>query len=239
MKNRKVLILLIFQLLSVASFCQSSIGLFGGYDNSTFYDKEGHHYKADYMTSPNYIIGVLFKEKQNKFLNLTFSLDYLKQSVEIDANYGGLSYRVTRNLDLDLYSINFRFLPELKIGNRFCVYLNFGPYFGWIVHSYYHNTGTYWVMTDPNNYENWDKYENAKEEFNGLDFGISSSLGMEIPIAENLKVNLNGNYSYGLNSITDGDIGSNAKINSKNLFFTAGLFYSLERFSLIRKLEEQ
>jgi len=238
MKRKTVLIILIFQLLSVTSFCQSSIGLFGGYNSSSFYDKESDHFQATYETYPTYIFGIIYKEKQNKFLNVTFSLDYLKRSVEIDANYGGLAYQTTRNLDLDIYSINFRLLPELKFGDRYCVYLNFGPYFGWIVHSYYHNIGTYWNQIDPYNYDNWDTYENANEEFNGLDFGFSTSLGIEIPIVKNLKIHLNGNYSYGLSNIADDDIGSNAKINSKNLFFTLGLFHSFDTYSLIRNLKE-
>ena len=81
-----------------------------------------------------------------------------------------------------------------------------------IVHSYYHNIGSYWNQIDPFNYENWDTYENANKEFNGLDFGLSTSLGIEIPIAKKLKIHLNGNYSYGLSNIADGDIGSNANI---------------------------
>jgi hypothetical protein len=234
MKKRKVLILLVLQLLSYASFSQSSIGLFGGYNSSSFFDKEDYGYNATYKSVPTYILGFLYKEQQNKFLNISFSLDYLKRSVDIDAYYGGLSYQVSRDLELDIHSINFRLLPELKFGDKYSIYLNFGPYVGVIVHSYYHNIGTSWSLTaDP---VTWDSYENAKEEFAGLDFGLSTSLGIEIPLVEKVKFHLNGNYSYGLNSIAKGNIGSNAKINSKNLFFTIGLFYSLDSFSFINKL---
>lgn len=236
MKKLKVYIIIVIVFFSLDSFSQSLIGVYGGFNSSTFYDKEIYHYDATYESKPTYIFGIYYKEREHKHLNMTWSVDYLYRTVKIDANYGGLAYSTSRNLDVEISSVNLRLLPELKFGNKYSIYINLGPYLGWILNSYYHNIGTHWQL--PDIYESWDRNESASEEFNGLDFGVSFSLGLEIPFNDSFGVLVDGNYSYGLSNIAAGDIGSHGEINSKNLYFTCGLVYKFKTFSLTKSIME-
>ena len=236
MSKLKVITFLIVVLIPVSTIGQSLIGVYGGINGSSFYDKDLYHYEATYESKPTYIFGIYYKEREHKYVNMTWSVDYLYRTVEIDASYGGLAYSTSRNLDVELSSINLRMLPELKLGNKYPVFFNLGPYLGWIMNSYYHNTGSHWQMPDIS--ESWDRYESAKEEFNGLDFGVSFSLGIEIPFNDNFELLVDGNYSIGLSNIASGDIGSHGEINSKNVYFTCGLVYKFKSFSLTKSIME-
>ena len=57
---------------------------------------------------------------------MSFSLDYLKRSVIIDATDGGLAYTEWRDIDLTLHSIIFRILPEFSFGEKYKFFFSFG-----------------------------------------------------------------------------------------------------------------
>lgn len=218
---------------------QSLIGVYGGVNSSDFYDKSSTpHYSADYKSKNSYLFGFHFKERRDKLLNLTLGFDYLHRNVMINASYGGLGYWINRELDIDIYSLNFRILPEIKIGDRFGLYFNIGPYFGLIINS--RKSGTGFSGSIEGSTDSWTESGNAKDEINRLDFGFSSSLGLEIPLTNRFFLLFDLNYGIGISDISRGSISSSAKrINSKNIYITGGLVYKLNDFTITEKLNEQ
>jgi hypothetical protein len=218
---------------------QSITGLFGGWNSSTFFQKEdpNPHYAADYDSDDTFIIGLSFKERKDRVFNLGLSLDYLVRNVFIDAYYGGLGSWVYRDLDVDIHSINFRILPELRIGNRFAVYINAGPFVGYIIYTQKTGESSYGDINQ-NNYTVIES-GSAKDVFNGMDFGFSASVGFEIPILAKISFHPEVCYSYVLNNIASGAIGNNSGgINSRNLYITIGVGYFINGFNISDTLKK-
>lgn len=216
---------------------QSLIGLYGGLGSSVFFDRSSTpHYTANYNSKNTYTFGLHYKERKNKLLNLALGLEYLHRNVDINASYGGRGFNIKRKFNLDIYSINLRILPEITIGNRVNFYFNAGPYAGLIVKAQKQGFGSsLGGLTGTS----WTESGNALDEFNGLDLGISTSLGLSFPIFKKINFIFDINYGIGLNNISTGSIGSYAeKINSRNFHVTAGLVYKTSKFNISEQLQK-
>jgi len=70
-----------------------------------------------------------------------------------------------------------------------------------------------------------------------MDFGLSASVGFEINIYDNITLNPEVSYSFGLQNIASGSIGSNSGgINSRNFYITLGVGYYIKGFNITDKL---
>jgi hypothetical protein len=84
-------IALFISFLATSLSAQSTAGIFGGWNSSTFFHKKDHnpHYVANYNSDDTFIFGLFFKERKERLFNLSLNLDYLVRNVLIDAYYGG------------------------------------------------------------------------------------------------------------------------------------------------------
>ncbi len=217
---------------------QSLIGAYGGFNSSSFFDRSSTpHYSANYDSKNTYLIGFHLKERKDKLLNITFGIEYQCRNVKIDASYGGLGFWIKRDLNVDIHSLNLRILPEIRIGKKYGAFVNIGPYFGFIIDSQISGIGSSGDIIGNN--DSWTESGNAKDDFNGLDFGFSSTLGLEIPITTKLILITDINYGIGLSNISRGSLGSYAEfMNSKNLYITGGLVYKINGFNFTEILKE-
>ena len=238
MRKSKLYISLLILMISNLINGQSLIGIYGGLNSSVFFDKSSTpHYSANYETKNTYLIGLQLKERKNNLLNLTVGFDYLYRNTKIKAHYGGLGSWINRDLDVDIYSLNLRILPEIKIGKRFGFYFNIGPYFGFIIKSQKTGSGSSGDVLG--NHASWIESGSAKDVFNGLDFGISSSLGLEIPLTNKFFFLSDINYGIGLSKISRGSLGSYAEnINSRNFYITISVVYKIDKFSLTELIKK-
>lgn len=230
----KVLLLNIVFLILISPsilYGQSLIGVYGGINSSKFHYSATNHFSADFDSKNTYLFGLHYKGRKDQLINLSLGIDYLYRTVLIDAHYGGLGGWVDKNMDVDIYSINFRILPEIRLGKKFGFYINLGPYFGFIVNTHKIETASSGNISGGHN--SWEESGSADDDFNGLDFGISSTLGLEIPLIKRFFLLTDISYGVGISNIGDGPMGSYAgKINSNNFYITAGLVYKLKDFAL-------
>jgi opacity protein-like surface antigen len=231
----KSVIYIVFSILffTTSLNAQSTIGVFSGWNSSTFFDKgdPNSHYSANYDSDDTFIFGLYFKERKKRFFNLSLNFDYLVRNVFIDAYYGGLGSWVDRDINVNIHTINLRVLPEIKFGNQFAAYFNAGPFIGYIIYTQKSGESRYGDI-DLNNYTVIES-GNAKDIFKGMDFGLSASVGFEINIYDNITLNPEVSYSFGLQNIASGSIGSNSGgINSRNFYITLGVGYYIKGFNI-------
>jgi hypothetical protein len=67
-----------------------------------------------------------YKWRKAGLFHLSLSLDYLLRRVFLDYAYGGLGDQIYSKYDVDIHSVNFRFLPGLKLGESSGRYINAG-----------------------------------------------------------------------------------------------------------------
>ena len=225
---------IIFMISSLDIFCQSLIGIYAGYNQSSFYSNSSSspHYSGDYDSKPSFIMGFHMKERKDKMVNLALSFDYLKRNVSIDANYGGLGGSIDRYIESDIHTINLRILPEFRFGSKMGLYLNCGPYIGYIISSI-HQIDSSRIQMVTGEYSSWSATNKQSDEFYGFDIGITASVGIEVPLFENFMILTDINISRGINSLIKGSLNSySGKFNATNLYFTFGVVYKLNRFNL-------
>lgn len=240
LKKRTIILYITFLILLSPNLLngQSLIGVYGGINSSKFHYSATNHFSADFDSKNTWLFGIHYKGRKDQLINLSLAVDYLYRAVFIDAHYGGLGGWTGRNMDVDIYSINLRVLPEIRLGKKFGVYINIGPYFGFIVNTRKTETGS--SGTYDGNHISWEESGSAKDDFNGIDFGVSSTLGFEIPLTPNLFLLTDVSYGVGISNIADGSLGSYAgKINSTNFYITAGLVYKLRDFILFRNTHKK
>jgi len=231
-------IILLFTLSTFGLKGQCLVGIFGGMNFSTFYcrSETDPHFEINFHSDNTYIIGLNFKERKDRIFNLSLNLDYLIRNVFVDAYYGGLGYWVYKDIEVNLHSINFQILPELRLGNRFAVYLNAGPYIGYIVYSQKNGESRHGNIDLE--YHTEIESGSAKDLFSGFDLGVSATVGLEIPILKNIKTHPEFIYNLGLNNISTGSLGNSEGINSKNFFITLGIGYRLNSFNITDALKK-
>lgn len=223
-KMRKFAVLL-FLLCPMILKGQSLIGIQGGANFSMFYTTgESTPRYSDRLTSPTTcIFGVTYKERKDQAINLSVNFDYLYRSLNADISYDGLGGITSQELELDIHSLNIRLLPEMRVGKNVAFYFNIGPYLGVIINSY--KTVSWYSYITYTGSESG----NSMSDFSGIDIGISSSLGLEIPLTDKLLILTEANWGFGLTNIGGEYFGGYVdKFNSINLQLTIGVAYRLD-----------
>jgi hypothetical protein len=227
--GKSLYIVLAFVLLVNNLQGQSLVGAYGGFNVSTFFQRPAiltSYYHAAFDHKSSHLLGLHYKRRKAGLIHLSLSLDYLVRRVFLDYAYGGLGGQTYSKYDVDIHSINFRFLPGLKLGESSGIYINAGPYIGTIIHSRmegeYLSRSTY-----------GDSYEgtvsgSANQLFRGLDIGFCTTLGIEVAISATVLLVPEMGYSRGLNSIGNGVFEDTGGINSNNFYLTIGVVYSLK-----------
>ncbi len=212
---------------------QTLVGIFAGYNSSKVYESASSpSYVSSYKYSPSFILGLHYKERKNNVLNLTLGFDYLKRVAE---TYSSTTSHTIRDIDYNIHSINFRILPEFSSGNKIQFYANFGPYFGLIITSNRSGFEEFHAMEPFTTIDYTDVSGNANEDFNAFDFGVSTTLGIEISITEKIFLLVDANYSIGINDISDGSYDKyEVKLNTKNFYATGGVVYKFDDFNLTK-----
>ncbi len=211
---------------------QSYLELFGGYNYSDYYTSEDPHLVTNFKSYGTYLIGINYAERQQKIINLKLGLDYLYRKFNLKIDYhalGGASYS---DLQIKLHSINFRILPNFTFGTTFRTSVYAGPYFELVVGGYEKGSGYTDIYTDSLNATSWTKDAKIKDEFVG-GIGLMAGVSIEVLLPKNLIIISSVNYSYGLGSLSTNEFsGEIGKLNSQNLFFTLGMAYTLNNFTL-------
>jgi len=223
-----ILLLFILQVNNLQG--QTLIGPYGGFNYSSFFQRPAmqtmYIYEASFDSKSSYLLGMHYKRKNAGQFHFSISLDYLLRKVFLDYAYGGKGGQSYHEYNVDIHSVNLRVLPGLRLGKNRAMYINAGPYVGYIISSQmdgnYHYRSTY---QDPHD---GTVSGSARDLFKGFDIGICTSFGIEIPVSNTVLLLPEAGCSLGLNSIGNGVFEDTGRLNSSNIYLTLGVVYSLE-----------
>jgi len=208
---------------------QSLIGAYGGVNISTFHQRPTiltYYYEADFDSNVSYLLGIHYKRRKASLFHMSLSLDYLLRKMFLDYSYGGKGGQTYHVYNVDIHSVNLRVLPGLRLGKNSGIYINGGPYLGYIICS--RMDGKYWYRSSYEDPHGGTVSGSARDLFKGFDIGFCTSLGIEIPVSKTVLLLPEAGYSMGLNSIGNEVFEDTGGINSSNIHLTLGVVYSLE-----------
>jgi hypothetical protein len=208
---------------------QSLVGAYGGFNLSTFHQQPTtltHYYEADFESKGSYLLGMHYKRRIASLFHLSLSLDYLLRKMFLDFSYGGRGGQSYHEYNVDIHSVNLRILPGLRLGKNSGIYINAGPYVGYIICS--RKDGKYWYRSSYEDPHDGTVSGSARDLFKGFDIGFCTSLGIEIPVCKTVLLLPEAGYSMGLNNIGNGVFEDTERLNSSNIHLTLGVVYTLE-----------
>ena len=208
---------------------QTLVGAYGGFNFSSFFQQSTiltHYYEADFDSKGSYLLGMHYKRSKASLFYLSLSLDYLLRKVFLDYAYGGKGGQTYSEYNVDIHSVNLRVLPGLRLGKNSGIYINAGPYVGYIISS--QMDGEYKYRSTYEDPHDGTVSGSASDLFKGFDIGFCASLGIEIPVCKTVLLLPEAGYSMGLNSIGNGIFEDTGRLNSSNIYLTLGVVYSLE-----------
>jgi hypothetical protein len=236
MKVIRIVTAIIFIVCPITLIGQSLIGVYGGFNRSFFnsYSPEGVIATVNLNSKNTYLFGFNYKERKDQLVNLTLGLDYLYRTLNMNYSWDFPEAGGSGNLNLIVNTINLRILPEIRFGKKIGFYINAGPFFGFMIKNNYSGTT---INQGVSNNIWYSETVPVNSNYSGLEFGLCSSIGVEIPIVRNIYFLTEVSYSLGLNNIFNTDIDNNiGEIRSINMYITAGLAYKLNDFSITKYL---
>ncbi|MBK9106810.1 MAG: outer membrane beta-barrel protein [Saprospiraceae bacterium] len=225
------MIIILVDLVNCA-YGQSIIGITGGYNRSTYFDRSTTlptHYGAQYNSQPTFCFSVFLKPRNKKYFTVGSQISFINKVLNLKASYGGLGFQTIRDDHIHANYLYFSLLPELSLGKKFAFNLNFGPSIGTLINSRRRGIS---YETFHGNRIYWPSESSANNDFNTLDLRIYLNIGIEIPLRDKFKLVVNNSYSRGIINSADGGLGNyGCFINTNDVSLNIGLIYKLEKFA--------
>lgn len=225
---------LIFLTSTRISIGQNLVGLFAGPNLATYnYNPNSlSSVRSDYEYKNSFYIGVHMKDRKNKYVNLIADANYLYR--EVAGQWIQLSpSRYSRiHIDARIHTINFKVVPELRLGDKNAFYINLGPFVSNVVRTQLSTINTSQNYMDPTILKTTSHHGSNK--YNGINLGFSFSAGLELQMKEKLFFLIDLNYNK---SFPGQD--SRSWTESRNSTITVGLVYMLEKFTLAKEILPQ
>jgi len=224
MKNFKENIFILVVLVSTFAFGQDkfgnsresglTIGIEGGLGIRTLH---GNDVIDDQDRALGFEAGLSFQYNINDKLSIKSNLFYSRKGnsfdvvIKNDMNDIGENEAIYSNHDY----LTVPILVRYSFGNQIKFFINAGPYFGYFLkHRFETSSG---VEINEN--------QNTSDHFKSTDFGVSSGLGVSIPLQESLILSLEIRNNFGLYNTSDLPIMNDGSIktNSTNALIGLGL----------------
>ena len=216
--------------LPLLLFCiPASVGQYiTGVDISGGITKNGYSWNSPYTrpdlrNEPGLTLGIFYRERKEKLLNIGFRLDYYYSAFSVKLNCSSKAHSSYRDIRFQSGYINFYFLPSFVMGKKTKFFIRIGPYLGLLVHSHKKGSGEYTGPGQPWNpgvhYDNdWDGSANA--ELLSVAFGGKVAIGIQVPVDERIRFFASTGYKIGKNMVQGGALCSGLlKLYPQNIDF--------------------
>ncbi len=194
----KIIFITLFLLFYNISKSQKLIGLSGGINIPKVinnYSSPHLQVKSDFKNT--YTVAVSYTDRLKKHFDLGFELNYVNAAVDLEITSGGLGGGYdTEYVNYDFGFLNFGILPEFVTGNKLQLFINAGPYFGFLVNT------------------NKDAHGNIQTP----DIGVTGNIGIRVQVFSIFGVVIKNGYSYGL-------VNKYPSIKTMNIMVSAGLYF--------------
>jgi hypothetical protein len=220
----KILFVFLFLIIASISYGQTYLGLTTGYVITTPHASfsSSLHISGNLTYQNSFFISFDYREQHRERSSLGASVLYTFQNTDYYVRSGGHMGGSTTDGSFSYGYLDFHFYPEFSYGEKVKFYFNFGPYFGFLLHS--NSSGTQsWIQysldTIPPKEGTKELDGRANEYVNFLTLGLE--IGIGVRYALNDKINLHADFSNRIGSMdlsTDGY----AKFLT-NIFFAIGV----------------
>jgi hypothetical protein len=230
-----------FLFLMMLCQAQSYLGVQGGFVRTYYRGDSDPHSMLDVVSKGELAFDVFLRERKNDYFNFTWGLSYLQRSFEGAGHY---TLGVTQNyvaFEGTSQSIGLEILPEINFGKKIDFYVHGGLRIGGVISSSHqaHGYDTYWVPPDTVDYVYWQDDSPQKNQLRSLDVGFKTGMGIHVPLGKKLAMNINGQYTFGLNNLAKEILGLWQPMKSSHWSLQIGFSYLLSDFSLSKYVVPQ
>lgn len=223
---RELLLLMFLFAIHFDANGQCQVGLTGGINYSSYYDKsDTPHFSGSYDSPLTYRIEAFFRTREKNKLNGGVSLSYVKKELDWEIGYGGLGAWFTRKDHISFDYLYVTVFPEFVFGNKFKVGISIGATIGVMLSS--KMSGTYDFYTINGGHISAIDGGNANDEFNQYELRLHMGCSFEIPVNSKFSIAINNSYDRGAtNSIKSG---YDTFLSSNDIASTLGIVYKIEK----------
>ncbi len=146
--------------------------------------------------------------------NLAYSNKSTIQEIKFADDFGEFTGPIKTRINYNYLVLSV--LPNISVGQKTKFYLNIGPFVGVLLSQKSKNKteSIYeWIYVSNN--------QNSRR----MDFGISSGIGTEIPINDNLKLSIDITNETGLISVVEDEIFFKGKAKTNSTSLSLGIIY--------------
>lgn len=225
MKRTIQTLLFVLLLFPITVFAQSSVGFKLGMLSTPYLNYGNDKYSSfniDYSNSIS--AALLYNEKVSKVLSLGVTIYYDYYNVDYYKSwYNPVGGGGKESLDMKFGYIGLSFFPQLNFGKKFSLFINAGPYFGFLTKS----TAKGSHQSRNSTYDSLISYEideKANEYLLSRTIAIMSNMGFRYEIDENWRVIIDASFRYSPSLIYKGGLKSQI-----DLIFSVGFLYQFEK----------
>jgi len=225
--KRLILFISLFILQPLILNCQVIIGLKIGYGfifpfgNSI--NSNDYPFKDATLTNEKncfFISGKISERSNNRMFNLGGEIEYYNVNLSGFQVTGDLNNWTRYTYEFDLNFLNLIFNPEFVFGSKYKFIINTGVYMQILIAG---KANGIWFK--PNDYLNRHSFEaSASYFFNSLNLGLTSGLGLEMPISKRIFLNLHSGILIGITRLANKSL-IDKFYNLISLQFSGGISY--------------
>lgn len=223
---KKILFSILFVVFALSGMTQSQMGLKVGYLMPSYKITSHPPNSTESFTMQNGMNYCLnFKRRWPGLFNFGAELEYHQIKSHMTNQYKSLGADVYRDMDLTTNYLNVRLLPEFVYGEKLRAYFQVGPYMGFLLSS---NAKGPRIVTDGNGKVEEYVDGSASDIFPGIDWGLFFGVGAEYPIAKQLKLAVELQYTRGFAGYAQDDVYIFA---TQNFTSSIGLIYVFKGYA--------
>lgn len=209
---------------SLSGSGQIQIGINGGYNIfHVFVDNTGRD-NANYEGLNNsFAIGFTASHSLSNVVNLAYCLEYLKQSYNVMASWGGAGGGSRADLDITAHIIDIQMYPQFVFGNKVTFFFYPGISLSKVVHSSRQGVVTAHSPFSPDPVTDTIN-DSAQDLYPWMQFGLLIGCGLDIPVTDKISVSFENKTSFDLGGPTFGSTTGHF-LNSR---FLLGVHYYLK-----------
>lgn len=196
------------------------MGIAGG--PSLIYLRGNEFLKSNAQANLGYSGGATVEYKFNSVFSLLGNVFYERKGAKAHTIFTDNLGNIISEGNL-LYNFDYLTLPvlaRLTVGqDKFKAFFNVGPYLGILIR---HRTKFSDATVHIPNTESTQAYSR-------LDFGITSGIGLALPINEKLNFTVESRYNFGIKNINNMPFSSEYAINTTSVNALVGLTYAISK----------
>jgi hypothetical protein len=193
---KKTILIIIFVIINVSSYCQFQLGIKTGYNWYKILQSDNDYHPSSFNYDRNSVPISIYFCQRNHLVNLSFELEYLNRSYSVYEYWGGLGFGGNAQYEIKSYYLNALIEPQFTFGRKIKFLIFPGIYVGTPVYSTINGTLYEFSLEQYSRTTNLDG--SAKGCIPIIDFGALFGVGIEFPIYKNFIITIQDIFSISI-----------------------------------------